>query len=177
MSWSKVGDWLKDNAGTGAALVGSLLTGNVPSAIAAGVSLVSGATGTNDPEKALESLITNPDSVLKLKELTYKNEESIRNHIEAMALAEIEDKQKEHETTSKVIIDGQKNAEGWFEKNSRPAMAWVSLIATIAYCFYGLEKQESLSEIAIVVLSGGYFAWMGLRTLDKRNAAKLKKEI
>lgn len=177
MSWSKVGDWLKDNAGTGAALVGSLLTGNVPGAVAAGVSLVSGATGTNDPEKALESLITNPDSVIKLKELSYKNEESIRKHIEAMTLAEIEDKQKEHETTSKVIIEGQKNAESGFEKNSRPAMGWVSLIATIIYCFYGLHKGENLSELAIVVLSGGYFAWMGLRTLDKRTASKIKSEI
>lgn len=38
--WGKVGGWLKDNAGTGAALVGSLLTGNAPGAIAAGISLV-----------------------------------------------------------------------------------------------------------------------------------------
>ena len=39
MSWSKVGEWLKGNTGTGASLVGSLVTGNVPAAIAAGVSL------------------------------------------------------------------------------------------------------------------------------------------
>lgn len=32
-TWSKVGDWLKDNAGSGAALVGSLVTGNVPATI------------------------------------------------------------------------------------------------------------------------------------------------
>ena len=30
MNWTDVGSWIKDNAGTGAALVGSLLTGNVP---------------------------------------------------------------------------------------------------------------------------------------------------
>lgn len=30
MEWRDVGDWLKSNAGTGAALVGSLLTGNIP---------------------------------------------------------------------------------------------------------------------------------------------------
>ena len=54
MNWSDVGSWLKTNAGTGTALIGSLLTGNVHGAIAAGVSLVSSATGQSDPQKALE---------------------------------------------------------------------------------------------------------------------------
>jgi hypothetical protein len=61
MKWSKVGGWLKDNAGTGTALIGSLLTGNVPGAIAAGVSLVSGATGSNDPSEVLAQLQGNPE--------------------------------------------------------------------------------------------------------------------
>lgn len=46
MKWQDVGDWIKRNAGPGAALVGSLVTGNIPGAVAAGVSIVSGATGT-----------------------------------------------------------------------------------------------------------------------------------
>ena len=37
MNWAEVGKWLKENAGIGATLVGSLLTGNVPGAVAAGV--------------------------------------------------------------------------------------------------------------------------------------------
>lgn len=53
MEWRDVGDWLKNNAGPGAALVGSLLTGNIPGAIAAGVSLVGGATGEANPDKSL----------------------------------------------------------------------------------------------------------------------------
>lgn len=36
MDWKDVGSWLETNAGAGAALVGSLLTGNVPGAIAPG---------------------------------------------------------------------------------------------------------------------------------------------
>ena len=51
--WSAVGGWLKDNAGTGAVLVGSILTGNVPAAVAAGAALVSSATGESDPAKVL----------------------------------------------------------------------------------------------------------------------------
>lgn len=45
MDWNGVGTWLKGNAGTGAALVGSLLTGNVPAAVVAGVALVSTVLG------------------------------------------------------------------------------------------------------------------------------------
>ena len=65
MDWSSVGDWIKGNAGSGAALVGSLLTGNIPGAVAAGMSLVSGATGTDNPSDALMQLQTNPDAMLK----------------------------------------------------------------------------------------------------------------
>ena len=171
-AWSKVGDWIKDNAGNGASLVGSLLTGNVQGAIAAGISIISGATGTNDPDKALNELKNNPEALLKLKELYYKNEDSVRVHIESMERLKLEDLQSEHKTTSSVIVEGQKNADGWFEKNSRQAMAWVSLV------FSGLYVQECLSQsveinfLALTVLSSGYFAWMGLRTIDKRTAKK-----
>ena len=41
MNWKDVGAWVKKNAGPGAALVGSLVTGNVPGAVAAGVSIIS----------------------------------------------------------------------------------------------------------------------------------------
>jgi len=167
-SWSKVGDWLKDNAGTGASLIGSLLTGNVLGAVSAGVSLVSGATGTDNPALALQELTSNPDAMIKLKELYYKNEDSIRKHIETIHLANLEDEQKEHETTAKVIVEGQKVAEGWFEKASRPAMAWLSLIATIAFCFVSISKGIAIDFVAVGILSSPCFAWMGLRTIDKR---------
>ena len=39
MNGAEVGKWPKESAGTGATLVGSLLTGNVPGAVAAGVAL------------------------------------------------------------------------------------------------------------------------------------------
>jgi len=175
MDWSDVGGWIKDNAGTGASLVGSLLTGNIAGAVAAGVSLVSGATGTDNPALALQELTNNPDAMVKLKELYYKNEDSVRKHIETIHLADLEDKQKEHETTAKVIVEGQKVATGWFEKNSRPMMAWVSLLSTIAYAFVGLNKGTATDLLTIGVLSGGYFAWMGLRSIDKRTNTKQGK--
>lgn len=173
-SWSKVGDWIKDNAGNGASLVGSLLTGNIQGAIAAGMSIVSGATGTDNPDRALNELKNNPEALVKLKELYYKNEDSVRKHIETIRLAELEDAQKEHETTANVIVQGQKAAEKGFEKLSRPLMAWVSLLATIAFCFVSLNKGIPIDFVAVGILSSPCFAWMGLRTIDKRTQAKLK---
>ena len=177
MSWSDVGDWIKDNAGNGASLVGSLLTGNIGGAIAAGVSMVSGVTNTNDPAKALIALQTDPKLLIELERVKNERSEEINRHIEVMTLAEIEDQQKEHETTAKVIIEGQKVATGWFEKNSRPMMAWGSLGFTFWYLGYSLINSVSVSEIGLIVASGGYFAWMGLRSLDKKTAAKLNKDM
>lgn len=97
MDWSNVGEWLKSNAGTGASLVGSLLTGNVPGAVAAGVALVSSATGSTDPAKALEALQTDPATMVRLRELAIQDEESIREHIRGMAemyLTDIQDARK-----------------------------------------------------------------------------------
>ena len=74
MEWSDVGKWLKSNAGTGAALVGSLLTGNLHGAIAAGVSMVSSATGEADPDKAMVALRTDPAALLRLRELAFQCE-------------------------------------------------------------------------------------------------------
>lgn len=91
MTWSRVGGWIKGNAGSGAALVGSLLTGNIPGAVAAGVSLVSSATGTNNPSEALAQLQQDPETLVRLKELAIENEQSIRSHIEAMSRIELEE--------------------------------------------------------------------------------------
>ena len=110
-NWSKVGDWIKDNAGSGAALVGSLLTGNVPGAIAAGVSMVSGVTGTNDPQKALSLLQASPELMLELERVRNARDAEINRHIETIALAEMKDKQAEHEVTGNVTMNGD-NAEG-----------------------------------------------------------------
>ena len=172
MSWSDVGGWIKENAGNGAALVGSLLTGNVAGAVAAGVSMVSGVTGTTNPEKALKVLQADPKLLIELERVKNERAQEINRHIETIALAEIEDKQKEHETTAKVIVEGQKVATGWLEKNSRPLMAWCSLGFTFWYLGYALVEDVTVSEIGLIVASGGYFAWMGLRSLDKKDCCQ-----
>ena len=170
--WAKVGDWVKDNAGTGAKLVGSLLAGNAPSAIAAGIALVSSATGTNDPVQALEALQSDPQTLVKLKELYYRNEDSVRRHIETMAELEV----RSQESTQETIRAGD-NSNDKDIRMVRPTMAKQSWVATIGYCIgtFGINAiaGENLFDLAVAsILSAPAWAYLGLRTADKFSARK-----
>lgn len=162
MNWSDVGDWLKNNATGGASLVGSLLTGNIPGAIAAGVSLVSGATGTTDPLKAMQLLQTDPATQVKLQELANSNEQSVREHIRAITELDLKDKQAEHEQTQLTIRSGD-NAEDPFVRRTRPAQSWVSLLAAI---YYALSRAEPDPYVLGLLLTLP-LAYAGLRGADK----------
>jgi hypothetical protein len=161
MNWSGVGEWIKGNSGTGAALVGSLLTGNVPGAVAAGVSLVSGATGTTDPAEALASLQTNPETMIRLKELVVENDQNIRKHIEEMTRLDLEDQQKAHHETQETIRAGDKS-EHWLNRATRPGQSWCSLIAALAYSFG--NSPDILILSALLTLP---FTYAGLRQTSK----------
>lgn len=173
MSWEKVGQWIKDNAGSGAALVGSLLTGNVPGAVAAGVSLVSGATGTDDPTKALEALQNDPGTVVELRRLANEEKANIRAHIEDMERLRLEDLQKRHKETQETIRGGD-TATDEFVRRTRPKMARESWAATIVYCLgcllfrmFSTDHGEIFNIYIAGVLSAPAWAYLGLRTGDK----------
>jgi hypothetical protein len=161
MSWGDVGDWIKENAGTGAGLVGSLLTGNLRGAIAAGVSLVSSATGTDDPVKALAALQSDPSTMIRLKELANQEEQSIRQHIAKMTEMDLQDKQHEHATTQATIQAGDK-AQDRFVRWTRPGQSWISLAAGIGYAF-----TDSPNEMTLGLLLTLPFAYAGLRQVGK----------
>jgi len=162
MDWKSVGEWIKGNAGTGAALVGSLLTGNVPAAIAAGVSLVSSATGSTDPNQALLQLQTDPATLVRLKELAVQDEANIRAHIEAITALELADAQAEHHETQETIRAGDK-AEDRFVRWTRPGQSWVSLVAAL---IYGLNSATPSPEILLIMLALP-LAYAGLRQVGK----------
>lgn len=157
MNWNDVGSWLKENAGTGTALIGSLLTGNVTGALAAGVSLVKSATGTDSPELALAELQGNPDAMIRLKELYFKEQDSIRKHIESMERIALES----HKTTQQTIQNGdsQESKIRWV----RPMQATASLIAGITYIFVA----DNPSEFAVGTLFALPFTYFGLREVGK----------
>lgn len=162
MGWSDVGNWLKVNAGTGATLVGSLLTGNITGAVASGIALVSSATGSDDPTIALEQLQSNPETLLRLKELAAKEEESIRVHIRAIKEMEMIDEQKEHEQTQATIRSGD-NAEDVVVKRTRPMQSWTSLLAAISYVFFSKSTDPYILGLLLTLP----FAYAGLRGFDK----------
>lgn len=175
MNWSDVGGWVKKNAGTGAALVGSLLTGNVPGAVAAGVSLVSGATGTDDPAEALATLQRDPQATIRLKELYFENEAAVRAHIENMKRLELEDQQAAHESTQQTIRAGDQ-AEDVFVRRTRPGQSWCSLFAAFAYVFTS-DAPDIMVLGALLTLP---WAYAGLRQVGKgidsvTGAIKLRK--
>lgn len=165
MDWNGVGQWLKENATTGASLVGSLLMGNVQGAVAAGVALVSSATGTNDPAQALQCLQNDPTTMIRLRELAIQEEASIRDHIREMTAVELADKQAEHHETQRTIraADQLKGGIQWV----RPSHATVSLIAAIFYAFEPAPSFEILC--ALLALPVGY---AGLRQIGKFHELK-----
>jgi len=176
--WDQIGSFLKDYGGSSAALVGSLLTGNVPAAFAAGQALVATATGTTDPEKALQSLQSSPETVLRLQELANANEADIRRHLEAMTLAELESKkadlndaQASHSQTQETIRNGD-NSEDKDIRMVRPTMAKQSWYATLAYAFIvvGSTFTKTVLPFSLelaMILSAPAWAYLGLRSWDK----------
>lgn len=162
MDWSTVGEWLKNNAGQGVSLVGSLLTGNLPGAVAAGVALVSGATGTTDPLKALQALQTDPATVVRLRELAVQDEASIREHIRLIHTAELADAQASQHETQETIRAGDR-AEDRFVRWTRPGQSWASLLATFGYVF----TDHSPDPMIIGLLLTLPWAYAGLRQVGK----------
>lgn len=162
MSWSDVGGWLKTNAGAGASLVGALLTGNVPGAVAAGVSLVTGATGEALPDKALAALQGDPATLLKLRELAVQEDASIREHIRAMTEMDLKDKQAEQHETQETIRAGDR-AEDKFVRWTRPGQSWLSLGAGIGYAFTSANPS---TEVLLVLFTLPW-VYAGLRQVGK----------
>lgn len=167
MDWKDVGDWLEKNAGTGAALVGSLLVGNVPGAVAAGVNLVAGATGHATPDAALQAFQSDPATVVRLKELAVQDDANIRAHLQKMTELTLADQQAEHHETQETIRAGDK-ADDRFVRWTRPGQSWLSLGAAIAYVF--ISKAPDVLILGTLLTLP--FAYAGLRTLQHRNELK-----
>lgn len=162
MSWSDVGAWLKGNAGAGASLVGALLTGNIPGAVAAGVSLVSSATGSSDPVVALQALQQDPATLVRLRELALQDEASIREHIRDMVKMELDDAQAAHEATQKTIQSGD-NAEDVVVRRTRPLQSWLSLVGALVYVAMVPTPDTTVLGLLLTLP----WAYAGLREIGK----------
>ena len=163
MDWSSIGTWLKQNATGGAALIGSLLTGNIPGAVAAGVGLIGSATGSTEPMKALQALQTDPATMAKLQELANANEASIRQHIERMETMRLQDEQANQKEQQETIRSGD-NASDAYISHTRPMIVRQSWYTGCAY----LAVTEILSRLA-----GAAIALSKIDVIDPATAAKI----
>ena len=161
-TWKEVGEWLKSNAMEGASLVGSLLTGNIPNAIASGVSLISGATGYAEPDKALNALQKDPQALLRIKELAYQNEASIRSHILEIKKIELLDEQASHKETQETIRAGDK-AEDRLIRWTRPGLCWAGIFLSAAYIMHTTNPSDTIF-FGLMALP---YSYMGLRQIGK----------
>lgn len=162
MDWKTVGDWLKNNAGASTVLVGSLLSGNIPAAVAAGVSLVSSATGQVDPIKAMDALKSDPATMVRLRELALQEEASIREHIRALEELKLKDIQLSHEQTQATIRNGD-NAEDVVVRRTRPLQSWVSMFAAVAYALMYQNPDATILGLLLTLPC----AYAGLRQIGK----------
>lgn len=170
MDWSDVGKWLKDNAAGGAMLVGSLLAGNVPGAIAAGAALVSSATGTTDPAAALKSLQADPATMVKLKELAAQEEAHIRDNLRLMEEARLKDAQLAHSEQQQTIRAGD-TTEDEYVRHTRPLMArqsWYGMALYIVLAELG-EKAGWINDGAsfelAALIGSPALAYIGFRSM------------
>lgn len=146
MEWKDVGNWLKSNAGSGAALVGSLLTGNVPGAIAAGMSMVASATGQTQPDQALAALQGDPEALIRLKEIAHKEEASIREHIAAMEKARLEDVSDARKRDVEFLRAGKTNTRANFMVAMDVIGLLASLVGMLALGWFKSKHPDAITE-------------------------------
>jgi hypothetical protein len=168
-TWKDVGAWLSRNGTEGANLVGSLLTGNLGNAVEAGVKLVSGATYYQTPDQALSTLQNDPQALERLKKMANDNEASIRSHLLEMERIQLQDAQLEQKETQDTIRAGDR-AEDIFVRSTRPGMAWLGLLGSIAYVILMPSPNEKVFD-GLMMLP---YIYMGLRTFDKLSALRAK---
>lgn len=169
-TWKEVGEWLNRNGKEGANLVGSLLTGNLGSAVEAGVKLVSGATYYSTPDLALSTLQNDPQALERLKKMAYDNEASIRSHLLEMERIQLQDKQLEQKETQDTIRAGDK-ANDIFVRSTRPGMAWMGLLGSIAYVTLFPSPNDWVFN-GLMMLP---YSYMGFRAFDKYMKYKIDK--
>jgi hypothetical protein len=169
-TWKDVGAWLSRNGTEGANLVGSLLTGNLGNAVEAGVKLVSGATYYSTPDQALSTLQNDSQALERLRKMANDNEASIRSHLLEMERIQLQDKQLEQKETQDTIRAGDV-AEDVFVRSTRPGMAWMGLLGSIAYVTLIDNPNEKVFD-GLMMLP---MIYMGVRAYDKYLNYKAKK--
>ena len=170
MTLSDVGQWLKSNGAGLIGLVGALATGGIPAGVAAAASILTEATDETDPGAILKRLQTDPETMVKLRDIAQREEADIRAHHREMVRMDLEDRQEAHRQQQETIRSGD-NAEDQYVRHTRPMMARQSWYATALYVLifelihaFKPEAAGAQFEIAMVLLSPAA-AYIGFRSI------------
>ena len=98
------------------------------------------------------------------------NEASIRSHLLEMERIQLQDKQLEQKETQDTIRAGDV-AEDVFVRSTRPGMAWMGLLGSIAYVTLIDNPNEKVFD-GLMMLP---MIYMGVRAYDKYLNYKAKK--
>jgi len=174
-------DSIKSMVGNSAPLIGTLIGGPAGAAVGG---LVANALGVENTPQAIEqSLKTNPDALLKLKQLEFDNQVELKRlAFQHAQLASDERKlsvQQQHATMQKELASNDPWVRRW-----RPTfgyavcLAWCLLFFGLAYAMVIHPKQAAelvTSIVALTPLFGIALSVLGVsihkRSLDKQVSA------
>lgn len=172
MNWDNVKEFL----GGAAPVVGTLLGGPAGGAVGG---LIAKALGVKDePDAVLEALKSNPDAIIKIKELEYSKEiKEIEANLEKYRIdadrhkAGIDERKSiDENTTERWLSD---NVAGGLPAITRPLIVWWLIISfTIMALFDGnmetFQIKKAYLDILESLLLVSVPAYMGLRTWEKQ---------
>jgi hypothetical protein len=173
MNWSDVGSWIEKYAGPVAAVVGTMVGGPVPAAVAAGVKIITEATGKGDPAGALEQLQKDPETVAKLQELANASKQANLAHIEKMAEVSAQDAQASQSETQKTIRAADA-ATDTYVRHTRPNQSYGYTAAAIAYPFACLALGAHIEPLILGTLMAYPVTYLGARWNEKTTFMKVK---
>jgi len=161
-------DDIKDFIGGAAPVVGTLLGGPIGGSIGG---LIANKLGVeNDPKAILEKLQTDPEALIKIKQMESEERQQLRQLQYKATELEATERMRQHETTQKTIQVGD-TAEDPYVRHTRPMMARWSFFGSLAYLFlfellasFGIGAGAN--EYLLGILLGPSVTYMGVRTVD-----------
>jgi hypothetical protein len=166
MNWSDVGTWIEKNAGPVASVIGTMVGGPIPAAVAAGVKLIAAATGKADPAGALQAFQTDPATVVRLQELANAAQEANLAHIEKMAEVEAQDAQASQREAQQTIRAADAATDP-FVRRARPKQAYLYTFAAILYPFACLLMHATIESFVLGTLMAYPIGYAGFRWNEK----------
>lgn len=160
MDWSDIGSFV----GKAAPLLGSVLTGNIPGAIASAGTLLASAFGCDPtPDAIHQAILQSPDAAVKLAQIEADNREHLASIQASVETAEINASTATVQSVN-ATLQAEANGQSWLQRNAHPMckLATVGMVIGV-YFVLPLAKVAvpAVPESAFLMLAAilGVTAW------------------